>query len=194
MQKKTLNRFSTKKLALCGIFTALSLIVFCIENLLPPLFIPGAKLGLSNVFILLSLIVCGTPYAFVHLAIKCLLGSIFSGNISAIIYSLPAGFIALVFETVILFYVKRTSIVATSVVGSTLNITVQNLTFCLVTYSVEYLIYLPYLALIGVCSGVFVGFTAWLIVKKLPNKLFIEDSSYTKVDIENNGSKKENLH
>ena len=41
------------KLCMAGLFASLSIIAFTIENLIPPIFIPGAKLGFSNVFILL---------------------------------------------------------------------------------------------------------------------------------------------
>ena len=40
---------SVKKLALCGVLTAFALIAFMLENLLPPLFLPGARLGLSDI-------------------------------------------------------------------------------------------------------------------------------------------------
>ena len=164
------------KITACAILTALALISFMIESLFPPILIPGARLGVSNVFILLSLILLGTPYAFITLTIKCLLGSIFAGNISAILYSLPAGLISLGIETIILLFYKKFSIVAVSTAGGILNLTVQNVAFCLITNSIEYLYYLPYLALIGSISVLTVGFIVYLIVKFLPdsitNKLF----------------------
>ena len=39
-----------KKLTLCSIYSALAIISFVIENLFPPLFLPGARMGVSNVF------------------------------------------------------------------------------------------------------------------------------------------------
>ena len=162
------------KISLCGILTAAALITFMIESLFPPIILPGAKLGHSNIFILLTAIILGGRYAFISLALKTILGSVFSGNVSAIMYSLPSGAIALTIELVLL-YLTKSSIIAISVCGSVINTTIQNLTFCLITDASEYLAYLPYLSIISILSGVLVGFTVYLIVKKLPaDKLQID--------------------
>ena len=156
------------KITLCAILSAFATITFTIENLFPPLFIPGSRMGLSNVFILLSAILLGGKYAFCTLIIKSTLGSLFAGNVSQIIYALPAGAIALSIELAILFFIKRTSIVSISVCGAVINATLQNLTFCLITGTIEFLCYLPYLSLISIFSGLIVGLAVYLIIKHLP--------------------------
>lgn len=160
-----------KKICVCGLFSSLALISFIIEGLFPPLIIPGAKIGLSNVFILLSLVCLGPVYAYAVLLTKVILGSLFAGNISAIIYSLPSGVVALTLEIIVLCYIKRASIISTSVLGAVVNITIQNLIFCAYSQSMEYLIYLPYLALIGILGGTITGFAVYLSIKRLPEKL-----------------------
>ena len=168
------------KISLCGILTAAALITFMLESLFPPIILPGAKLGLSNIFILLTAIILGGRYAFIALALKTMLGSVFSGNVSAIMYSLPSGAIALTVELLLLYFTKS-SIIAISVCGSVINTTLQNLTFCLVTDASEYLAYLPYLSIISILSGILVGFTVYLIVKKLPaDKLQIDTEDINK--------------
>ena len=166
-------KINSKKVALTALFSALSLITFVIESLLPPLFIPGARLCLSNVFILLTVIVLGWQYAFFCLIIKTVLGSLFAANVSTIMYSIPAGVISLTVQILLLYFTKKISVVAISVCGSVVNTFVQNVVFCLITGTTAYLAYAPYLVLIGSLSGVIVGFTIFLIVKKLPqNVLF----------------------
>ena len=165
---------NTFKLTLCALLTSLSIIAFTLENLFPPLFLAGARLGISNVFILLSTIVLGVGYGYATLIIKIIVGSLFSGNVSAIMYSLPAGLIALTLEIVIIYFVKSTSIVCTSIFGSVINSCVQNVVFCLVTDTTSYLIYLPYLALISVVTGLIVGFIVYLTLKRFPQKYFIK--------------------
>ena len=165
---------NTFKLTLCALLTSLSIIAFTLENLFPPLFLAGARLGISNVFILLSTIVLGVGYGYATLIIKIIVGSLFSGNVSAIMYSLPAGLIALTLEIVIIYFVKSTSIVCTSIFGSVINSCVQNVVFCLVTDTTSYLVYLPYLALISVVTGLIVGFIVYLTLKRFPQKYFIK--------------------
>lgn len=159
------------KLTATAVLASLSVIAFVIENLFPPLFIAGAKMGVSNIFILLTMLLIGKKHAFAVLIVKVVLGSLFAGNPSAILYSLPSGLIALTVETLLFFGVKRVSIVACSVAGAVINVTLQNVTFCIITDSTGYLIYLPYLALIGILSGLIVGFAVYLIIKILPNNL-----------------------
>ncbi len=161
-----MKNLTIKKIALCGILSALATIAFIIENAFPPLILPSAKMGLSNIFILLSTLILGWQYGFISLIVKVMLGSLFSGNISAILYSLPAGVISLTIEIVLIYLVKKTSILATSILGAVINSTIQNLTFCLITRVNEFLYYLPYLALISVISGFIVGLCVYLIIKK----------------------------
>ena len=164
----------TYKTTLCAILTSLSVIAFTIENLFPPTFLAGARIGVSNIFILLSAIILGFSYGYFSLVVKILIGSLFSGNIMNIMYSLPAGLISLSVELVIIFYIKNTSIISASIVGAVINSTIQNVVFCLVTDTVSYLVYLPYLSLIGVISGLVVGFIVYLLVKYIPDKYFIQ--------------------
>ena len=156
-----------KKLTLCALLTAFAVLSFTLENLFPPLVLPGARMGISNIFILLSAIYLGAPYGFATLIIKITLGSLFAGNISAIMYSLPAGIISLSLELLLLTFIKKVSLVSVSVAGSVINVTIQNTVFCLVTGVTEYLGYLPYLALISVISGLIIGFTVYIVIKKV---------------------------
>ncbi|MBQ3492686.1 MAG: Gx transporter family protein [Clostridia bacterium] len=168
-----MEKITLKKIATCALFSALATISFTLENLLPPIILPGARLGVANVFILLALISLGVSYGFIALIIKITLGSLFSGNISSIMYSLPAGIISLSLEVVLLKAVENLSVVSISVAGAVVNSTVQNLIFCLVTGAVEYLYYLPYLALIAVLAGLLVGFTVYLAIKRIPKNLIL---------------------
>ena len=159
-------RESTKKITLTAILSSLATLTFMLESLFPPLFLPGARMGISNIFILLVAYLLGGRYAFFTLAVKTVVGSLFSGNMSSLLYSLPAGAIALCVELTLIYLIKKISTVCVSVAGAVLNTTIQNLTFCLVTGALEYLSYLPYLALISAVSGVIVGFATHLILTK----------------------------
>lgn len=160
---------NTRKIALTAILATLSTITFTIESLFPPLIIPGAKIGLSNIYVLFALLTVGKWSSLATFSIKVLLGSLFSGNFSAVIYSFPAGLIALLLEIVLLFFIKKVSIISTSISGAIINITIQNIIFCFVTKTVDYLYYLPYLTIIGLVSGLIVGLTVYFIYKIIPN-------------------------
>ena len=152
------EKFTVKKIALLGVLTACSLITFLIESLFPSILIPGAKLGISNVFVLWTLV---------------LLGGLIVGNPFGIVYGLTAGAVALTVEWVLLrFCYPKVSIVAISVVGAVLHNAVQTILFCLITDTPEFFAYMGYLALIGVLSGGLVGLITYLLIKKIPNSVF----------------------
>ncbi len=156
------------KICLAGVFSALATLTFMLENLFPPIILPGARMGLSHVFILLSVLVLGSWYGVIVLLIKTIVGSLFSGNISAIMYSIPSGIISLAVEIVLLYTIKNISLLSISVLGAILNVIIQTSVFCLLTGTVEFFIFIPYLALISAVSGLIVGFILYLIIKKLP--------------------------
>ena len=169
-----MKKVNLRKLIFCAMLTCLATLAFYLENLFPPLFLPGARLGLSNVFVLLSVVLLGYFYGLSALVVKIILGSLFSGNISTIMYSLPAGIIALSLQTVVLFYAKKTSILSASVLGAVINSAIQNIVFCLATNTLQFLCYLPYLTLVAVLSGLTVGFIVYLALKYIPITIFIE--------------------
>ena len=169
-KKKTVN---VRKLVTLAFFSALSLVSFIIEAVLPPLFIPGAKIGLANIFTLLALIAYGPIEAFSVFLIRALLGSFITGNVGALVYSLTAGAISLGVEVLlVMLFVPKISVTAVSVACGVIHNLAQNALFVLFNGATEMLVYFPYLGLIGAVSGAFVGLVVYLLTKHLPEKLF----------------------
>ena len=54
-----------KRIAMLGILAGLGLIAFLLESLIPLPYLPGAKLGLANIFSMLALALYGLPDALV---------------------------------------------------------------------------------------------------------------------------------
>ena len=168
-----MKNIALRKTTYCSVITALATLAFMLESLFPPIILPGARMGVSNVFILLAVIMVGRKYGFICLTLKIIIGSLFSGNISSAMYSLPAGLIALAVEIILLFNVGKISIPAVSIAGAVINSAIQNVVFCLVTGVPEYLYYAPYLTLIAIISGLVVGLIVYFTIKSLPKKLFL---------------------
>ena len=79
---------AAKKIVVLAIFTALSLITFVIENQFPPLLLPGARMGLANIFSFAALIMYSPWEAFLIVAVRTGLGAIFAGNPSALMFKI----------------------------------------------------------------------------------------------------------
>lgn len=168
MVKKTL----AKRIAIDAVLAAASLIVFTVESLLPPLLLPGAKIGLSNIFSLLALLLFGYFDGLAVLLTRLLLGSVITGTVSSLIYGLIAGLISLTVSFVLIrFAYPNVSIVAISVTAAVTHNVIQALSFVLFNGAPQMLAYMPYLALIGTASGLFVGFVVFVLDRSLPDKI-----------------------
>lgn len=166
--------FSARRIATLSVLTAMGLIMFMVESLFPPLFLPGAKMGLSNIFSMLALFVLGPTEAFVLVIVRTTLGSVFTGNVSTLLYSMTAGLASVTVSALLTEFVyPRVSIVATSIVAAVTHNLAQNIVFCLVSNTPEMFAYMPWLALLGVVAGVIVGFAVWFILRAVPPKVFL---------------------
>lgn len=164
---------AAKKIAVLGVLTALGLISFLIENLFPPLFIPGAKLGVANLFSLIALIIYSPWEAFAVVAARTVLGALFSWNFSSVLYSFTGGVVSMCVSSLLLYLAHpRISLVCVSVAAATAHSLTQCAVYALLT-STPYIMYIyaPYLMLIGAASGAFIGAAATIAVKKLPKDI-----------------------
>ena len=165
--------FSAKRLAMLSVLAAMALIMFMVESLFPPLFLPGAKMGLSNIFSLLAVFLLGPTDALVLIVVRTTLGSVFTGNMSTLLYSMTAGIVSVVVSSILVeFAYPRVSIVAISVVSALVHNITQNLVFCLISNTPEMFSYMPWLALLGIVAGIIVGFAVWFILRAIPAKTF----------------------
>ena len=164
---------AAKKIATLAIFTALSLIAFIIENQFPPLFIPGAKMGLANIFSFAALIMYSPVEAFIIVAIRTGLGAVYAGNVSALLYSFTGGVVSMAISSVLMYTVyPHISVMSVSVIAAVAHNITQNIVFVIISGTTLTFGYMPYLVLIGVLSGAIVGGVIMLIFKKVPQSVF----------------------
>lgn len=159
---------SAKRLAELAVLTAVSLIVFIIELQIPnPFPVPGIKLGLANII---------TAYAVYHykpyevvliVAVRLLLGSIFSGNISALLYSASGSALCLIGMLLLRRVIAESHLWLASVFGALLHNTGQMAAALLVTKTPSLLLYFPFLAVAGCLAGLFTGLCAQLLLPRL---------------------------
>lgn len=152
-----------------GVFTALALIFSYVEMLIPIQFgVPGIKLGLANLLIVIMLYKCGTKEALLLSVVRIILSGFIFGNMFSIIYSLAGGILSLFVMTLL----KRRdsfSVAGVSIAGGVSHNIGQLLMAMLVveTYRVGY--YLPVLLIAGVITGALIGIVASEVLKRLRN-------------------------
>ena len=176
------RRFTGRRLAVLGILAGLSLAVHTLEAALPPLFgIPGAKLGLSNLFSMLALVLYGPVDAFLILIARTLLGAFIAGNASSLLFSLSGGMAALLLSCFLVsFVLPRVSYLAVNIAAAVLHNTVQVAVFVWETSTPANFALLPYFALVGVLAGAAVAAAGILLLTRIPERVFygIEKSSH----------------
>ena len=172
MQRKKQKRISTKRLTTLAVLCAMASVMYIVESLFPPLFVPGAKMGLSNVFTLFALFALGSIDGIVVAIVKSLIGTLVAGNMSMLLYSLTASLVSVVLSAVLIRFVyPKIGIVAISTVSAVINNLVQNLVFCVISNTPEMYVYMPYLALVGILAGIIVGFAVYFALKLVPGSL-----------------------
>lgn len=157
----------TKRLALCAVLCAAALTIFVIEAQIPlPLPVPGVKLGLANIITLFALLYLSPREAFLILSGRILLGAVFIGSPSVLLYSFSGGVVCLLAELLCLKLFGKRFIVEISIIGAMTHNTVQVLCAALVTRTAAFFWYLPPLFITAVITGAFCGLCVKFMTKK----------------------------
>ncbi len=158
----------TKKMVFISMIVAQSLIMFIIENQIPyPFIAPGAKIGLSNLFVLISLYIFDIKTAFLVVILKVILSSIIIGNMSTFLYSIAGGLLSMLFMHLAKKYLKdKVSILGVSITGAVMHNFAQVLVASLITSNLFLFLYMPILTILAVLSGFFIGLVGNFFIKQ----------------------------
>ncbi|MCL2752509.1 MAG: Gx transporter family protein [Firmicutes bacterium] len=149
----------------------MALVLFMVEMLIPPLPF-NAKIGLANIAAMLALIMLGFPEAFAVVVVKSVLSGLFSGLIMGFAYSIAGGISSLVVMALIYrFLFPRVGVIGISVAGAVVHVFAQVMVGVAIIRQINLITLLPYLVLISVGAGVFVGAVVLFMVKYLPLKV-----------------------
>ena len=158
----------TKKLAFMALLTAMALTIFVIEAQIPaPVPIPGVKLGLANIITLTAMVLLGRKEAGVVLFLRIVMGAMFAGNPSTIIYSAAGGFLAYLAMCLLVGIIPENRLWLTSAISAVCHNAGQLLACALVVQTPGVFVYAPALASSGIITGLFTGFAAMYLIKAL---------------------------
>ena len=163
----------TRKLTLMALLTAIALTIFVIENQIPaPVPVPGVKLGLANIITLIAMKLLEKKEAGVVLLVRILMGAMFAGSPSTLLFSAAGGLLAYLVMclTVDLFGENQLWIV--SALAGLAHNAGQLLACVLVVRTPGVFAYAPVLAASGVITGVFTGLAAQALLKALKKTKF----------------------
>ena len=158
-----------KKIAFCAVMIALALALSYAERFIPLQLVipmPGIKLGLANVVTLVALYRLKGRYALAILVPRCILGALFGGGITGLLFSLTGGLLALLVMTL----AKKApifSVYGVSVLGAAAHNMGQIFAAMVLLRSVYVAAYLPWLLIAAVVTGILTGAAGHGILKAL---------------------------
>lgn len=162
----------TTRLTTLALLTTAALMIYSLESILPTLVpIPGIKLGLSNIITLVTLKKYGTKDALFVLLARILLATFFFGQALSFFYSLAGGILCLLVMAFINMLLQKRYIYLTSILGAIAHNLGQILVAFLITAVPGVFVYLPFLMISAVITGLFTGLCAHFTLKYLPNPL-----------------------
>lgn len=156
-----------QKMALLGILTAGAIVIAILESFIPSIGIPGVKLGLANIIILVTLYELGIWEAAAINLLRVLVTSLVRGTFLSMGFLMSLTGCVMSLGIMILFYLllKWFSIVGVSVIGAIFHVTGQILIAMLYLGTTYIVLYLPVIGISAIITGVFVGIIARIIIK-----------------------------
>lgn len=155
------------KAAYFGVFIALALIFSYVETLIPiQVGIPGVKLGLANLVVVVVLYKMGIKEAYTLAVVRVILSGFLFGNLFSIVYSLAGGLLSLT----VMVALKRTkafSFLGISAMGGVFHNVGQLIMAALVLESLSIGYYLPVLLISGLVTGILIGIISGEMLKRL---------------------------
>ena len=161
----------TKRIACLGLFIALAFVLSYVEYLLPlNIGIPGAKVGLANLVVMVALYTLGKKDAALLSVVRVVLVGFTFGNLAMMLYSMAGALLSFI----VMLIAKRTrlfSITGVSVLGGVFHNVGQIIVAMFVLETSSLLYYLPFLIVIGTISGIVIGVISSMITVRV-DRLF----------------------
>jgi heptaprenyl diphosphate synthase len=165
-----------------AMLAAIAVVLHIIESLIPTsIIVPGAKLGLSNVIILLTLVLFDYKAGFQVLLLRIIISSLLIGTFmtTSFYLSLAGGLLSFSLMTLTYRYFNdKFSLVGISLLGAVAHNLGQIVAAYLIINNWGIFYYFPYLLLFALPTGIFIGLTVIYLSAHLKfNFKFNQESS-----------------
>ena len=151
------------KMVYMGLLVSMALVLSLIERMLPiPFIAPGAKLGLANLIIVISVYTLDSyKDSFIILILKILLSYILGGSISSLLYSISGGVLSFIVTILVKQLGKRyVSVIGVSTSAAVFHNVGQLFAASIIFKNFNIFLYLPILSISGIGTGIFIGLSA----------------------------------
>ena len=163
-----------KRTVYVAMFLALAVILNIVESLVPIFasFVPGIKLGLTNIIILLVLYFYSFKEALLVSVLRVfVVGILVTGLFSISFFLSLSGAVLSIIMMYIAKKVTKLSIIGVSVIGSIFHTIGQILMAMLILKNTNIIYYLPVLLIFAIPTGIMIGIICKLMYNHLANIL-----------------------
>jgi heptaprenyl diphosphate synthase component I len=158
-----------RQITTMGMLVALAMVLGFVETLIPiNLGIPGMKLGLANIVVVIALFLFDIKTAVVVSILRIILIAMTFGNMSMMFYSIAGASLSLL-SMIAISKIKSFSLISVSIVGGIMHNVGQIICAAFVVRTNGVFTYLPVLMIAGLVSGALIGIVAGLILIRLTN-------------------------
>ena len=159
----------TNKMIFISLLVSVGLALSVIESAIPlPIPMPGARLGLSNMVVLVTLVVFGFREGIKVGMLKSVILMLVTGSVSSFMYSFAGAVLSCIMMGIAFrYFSKRFSLIGVSLIGAAAHNFAQVSVAVLMLNNTRIYSYLPFLLLVSLFSGYFVGLSSIYIVDNL---------------------------
>lgn len=156
----------TKRLATSALLATLALIFSYVEAMIPlSVSIPGVKLGVANLVILIALYKLDFRYAFAINMVRIMISGLLFTGLFGMLYSMAGGILSLL----VMWFLKKTdlfSVVGVSMAGGVSHNIGQLLIASFIVSDLRMFTYMPILMFSGLASGILLGYLCYYILNR----------------------------
>ena len=152
----------TRDIAHTAVLTAIAIILGMVESFIPSIGIPGVKLGLANIAIMITLYGYGWYYALIVNLVRIFAVAFIRGTIfqMGFFMSLTGALLSLGVMIFLKLVIKKLNVITVSVLGAFAHVLGQILVSIIYLETLGMFYYLPILTITSIATGLIVGFIA----------------------------------
>lgn len=161
-----------KKLALAAILASLAMIFSYVEFLIPfSIGIPGIKLGIANLVIVIALYSLNFKYAFTVNMVRIFLNGFMFTGVFAMLYALSGGILSIL-TMGLLKKTDKFSMTGVSMAGGVAHNLGQLIVASIMVEDMKMFLYFPVLLFSGMITGILIGMGSEILMKNIPKNIF----------------------
>ena len=154
-----------RKISVISMFSAFAVLAAYVETFIPSIGVPGARLGLANIAVVLALYLLDAESAIIINVVRIVIVGLLFGSLISISFALAGAFVSLT-VMIIMKKVFGFSIITVSIFGGFFHNIGQVIVAMILVNNYSVLYYLPVLLIVGIVTGLIIGILAKVLYER----------------------------